>query len=343
VLQRAAPRPLTRELYAARLSRQIAASAASSVGRQDRSTSLFTGPYKLRCFVVVTAEYTQRVTTSTEKGNVLEAVVGAIEGYILRTNPGLSEKTFVIESKKVINVGGVHHEIDILVTIDLGKGYKSVFIFECKNWQDPVGKNEVIIFSAKIAAAQAQHGYLVAKSFTKDAYSQAENDRRMTLSLATEHDPLTVERPFGMHFPFQSLKEVELHLMGRGNTGETVSFDIDSCNVRLLGSPINLREYTVTWGNQAAAEDANSFRSERVPEGEYERTAKVQRDFAPGELIADDLDIEHAELSVRYTLTVARPPIISHFEVKMRGRVLTFAPVRFRDDVTVQMRLIQPE
>jgi hypothetical protein len=57
------------------------------------------------------------------------------------------------------NLGGVHYEIDIFVTIDLSNGYKSVFIFECKNWQEPVGKNEVIVLSEKIAGAQAQHGY----------------------------------------------------------------------------------------------------------------------------------------------------------------------------------------
>ena len=57
------------------------------------------------------------MTTSAEKGNVLEAAVAAIEGYILRTTPGLSQKTFLIESKKIINVGGVHHEIDIFETV----------------------------------------------------------------------------------------------------------------------------------------------------------------------------------------------------------------------------------
>ena len=105
----------------------------------------------------------------SEKGDALEAAVAAIERHILGTSPRLSEKTFLIESKKRIFVNGVHHEIDIFVTIDPGGGYKSVFIFECKNWEDAVNKNEIVIFAEKVAAAQAQRGFFVAKSFTKDA------------------------------------------------------------------------------------------------------------------------------------------------------------------------------
>jgi hypothetical protein len=64
--------------------------------------------------------------------------------------------SFLIESKKIINVEGVHHEVDIFVTIDLGNDYKSIFIFECKNWQDTVRKNDVIVFTEKISAANAR-------------------------------------------------------------------------------------------------------------------------------------------------------------------------------------------
>jgi len=53
------------------------------------------------------------VTTSQEKGNALEAAVLAIEERILRTSPNVKEKTYLIESKKLINVAGVRHEIDL--------------------------------------------------------------------------------------------------------------------------------------------------------------------------------------------------------------------------------------
>jgi hypothetical protein len=53
------------------------------------------------------------VATPAEKGNALEAAVAAIEHHILSTSPALREKTFLIESKKIITADGVHHEIDI--------------------------------------------------------------------------------------------------------------------------------------------------------------------------------------------------------------------------------------
>jgi hypothetical protein len=78
------------------------------------------------------------MTTSNEKGNALERAVATIERHILSTSPHLAKNTFIIESKKIISVGGVHHEIDIFVAIDSAPGYKAVFLFECKNWVDAV-------------------------------------------------------------------------------------------------------------------------------------------------------------------------------------------------------------
>jgi hypothetical protein len=287
-------------------------------------------------------EYTLGMATPVEKGNALEAAVAAIEAHILRTTPGLGENTFLIESKKTIKAGGVHHEIDVFVTIDLGNGYRSVFIFECKNWRDPVGKNEVIVFSEKIAAAQAQHGYLIGRSFTKDACFQAEKDSRVILSTAVEHDPLLAERPFEFHFRIQALEHVEVSLHRRGSRGELALLDIDTSCATHLGNLVNLREYILNWGNQAASEDARSFRSERVPEGQYPRTAHSKREFVSGDLVVDNADIERAELSARYTVRVVRPALISYFEVKSRGRVVSFAPVQFNANATMQTRLICP-
>ena len=62
-----------------------------------------------------------------EKGRELESVVHAIEAVILESSPALREKPFKIETRKRINVSGVHHEIDIFVTVELAKGYASIF------------------------------------------------------------------------------------------------------------------------------------------------------------------------------------------------------------------------
>ena len=119
-----------------------------------------------------------------EKGHALELAVHAIEAVILASSPSLQGQPFTVERRKTVTVSDVHHEIDIYVTMGAAKGYESIFIFECKNWADPVGKNDVIILSEKIDAAVAQRGYFVAKQFTKDARAQAAKDPRITLLYA---------------------------------------------------------------------------------------------------------------------------------------------------------------
>jgi hypothetical protein len=104
-----------------------------------------------------------------EKGDELEDAVHAIEDTILKTAPGFAEGTFRIESKRIVSLDGVRHEIDLFVTAALPSGYDAVFVFECKNWEEKVGKNEIIIFSEKVRAANAQKGFFVARAFTKDA------------------------------------------------------------------------------------------------------------------------------------------------------------------------------
>ena len=88
-------------------------------------------------------------------GQDLERSVEMIERLILQSSSGLSEATFRIRNRVILAVGGVHHEVDVWVDIDHGRGYDSIFIFECKNWKGnrKVGKNDIIVFSEKIKAA----------------------------------------------------------------------------------------------------------------------------------------------------------------------------------------------
>ena len=138
--------------------------------------------------------------TSLQIGDELESTVHLIETAILKRSPSLKENTFKIEAKKIISVEGVRHEIDVYVEVDLGKGYKAIFIFECKNWQGKVGKNDIIIFSEKIDATQAQNGCFIAKSFTKYAMAQAKRDSRVTLIPATEHNADETPVPFDFSY-----------------------------------------------------------------------------------------------------------------------------------------------
>jgi Restriction endonuclease len=266
-----------------------------------------------------------------EKGNALEAAVASIENHILATSPGLREKPFLIESKKIISVAGVRHEIDILVTIDVGDGYKSVFIFECKNWEEAVGKNEIIVFSKKIDITQAQTGFFVARSFTKDAECQAALDKRIKLLIAEERDPTTAPLPYGFHglliTPVDGGCATTFYVRGRSHS-DLRDLDLKTANAKLYGNTIDLREYLCKWAEAVAQKDALSFRSERFPEGIYQRMTRATRDYLPSELVLNGRDIERVETCVKYNATIVRPQVISYYEVKTRGRVVSLGPIQ---------------
>ncbi len=66
------------------------------------------------------------MVTPKEKGDALEAAVAAIEEEILKKSPASAAKPRV-EKKKIIEVGGVRHEIDVYITIVLaGKEFWKV-------------------------------------------------------------------------------------------------------------------------------------------------------------------------------------------------------------------------
>jgi hypothetical protein len=262
--------------------------------------------------------------TPLQKGNALEQVVEAIETLILHSSPNVKEKTYRIESKKHINATGVRHEIDLLVTFDLGPGYTSVYIFECKNWREAVGKNEIIVFSEKIDATQAQRGFFVAKSFTVDAKAQADKDPRMELIIAAEHDPANTILPFGLQYTFLKALHVHVLFTAWGSTGQTtVKWDPSQSPVMLNGTPMNMMDQLSLWSNETMNESMLTFASGTLSEGTYQREGKSERKFAEGELTVNDAPIEKIAITVQFEIFLVRPAVKSHFEVNGRGRVIS--------------------
>ncbi len=270
--------------------------------------------------------------TPQQKGNTLENAVRGIENLLLSLSPSLQKETYKIESKKIISVGEVRHEIDVFVSVDLGSGYKSVFIFECKNWKDPVGKNEVIIFSEKIDVCQAQWGCIVAKTFTSDATNQAKRDARIKLFHATEHD-VSLPAPFEFFIRLPRFTKVLIGLKPRGTTAASfTSVKFDDARVLLMGLSLTMRELFELLGKPTCTEDLFGSMRDAVPEGTYSRTVRHERTFNPGELYVNEQDIAVAVFDVEYEVLVKRRAIISHFEVETRGRFLEFEPMQVGED-----------
>src|SRR5260370_13954927 len=146
------------------------------------------------------------------KGSDLEKAVELIQNAILTASSPPKEKAFTIERRKIIIVAGVRHEIDVWVEIDAGKESRTVFIFECKNWQDKVGKNEIIIFSEKIKVAQAKRGFFVAPSFTSDAEAQCRLDPGMERLVSREASTLFSSLPVPVYVVIQNVERTALSL-----------------------------------------------------------------------------------------------------------------------------------
>jgi hypothetical protein len=126
------------------------------------------------------------VTDNLNKGRALEKAVGIFQEIIIESDPRLKVADCSVETTKVVTVAGVRHEIDVLVKTLGSSAYESTCVFECKNWKKPVSKNDVIILGAKVQALSANRGYLVAKTFSKDAEAQAKHDPRLSLVPCTE-------------------------------------------------------------------------------------------------------------------------------------------------------------
>jgi hypothetical protein len=290
--------------------------------------------------------YYLRVTSPQsphEKGNILQDAVLSIERHILHTAPQLRNKNFTIEAKKIINSEGVHHEIDIYVAVDSAPGYAAVYIFECKNWKDAVGKNEIIAFIEKISCSNAAHGYFVATTFSKDAMAQAEKCTRLTLFTASENDPVGLAIPGEFHTTVNIMKRMEVELRQRGSKPDAKFdlFDVNTVKAELNGIPFSFPVAMRTFAEELAARDTLTFPSHRFPIGDYDRETVGTRVFPNGELQVNDKDIELLILRVNYTVSIYRPAIKWSFDIEKRGRVMSFEPVIMPDGSEFVSRIIE--
>lgn len=279
------------------------------------------------------------MATPAEKGDALQRAVRAVEEHILHTSPALKEKPFLIEDKKIVCVGGVHHEIDIFVTVDAAPGYRAIYIFECKNWKKAIGKKDMIDFSEKIDAVNAAHGYFIAKSFTKDARAQAKKDARITVLVATEHDPTGIPIPGELHLTVTTPKNLQVNAFKCNRSGDELK-PIEVQKAELHGAEIDFRDYIIKWADTAMSQDVLRIPSHRMTPGDYDRATTSARHFEPREFLLNGDDIEHMAIEMSYVFSVHKPPLISFFDIESRGRVLLLAPVAARDGV-FQMKIIQ--
>ena len=276
------------------------------------------------------------MSTSQEKGDLLEDVVESIENFLLSQNPGIQYHTLTIERKKRIVQDDVLHEIDLFVKIDMGNGYEAIYIFECKNWKNNVDKNEIIVFSEKIKATNAAKGFFIAKGFSSYAVSQAKKDTRIELAIANDN----LDK-----FPYATLvssfnsdvKHFDILLFHPGNN-ISIPVDLTTQSVTLNGEVIDLTHYIESLVNDFVArkygrsqidtnlkivESPENFTVEEpLNDGEHQFKDRVSFHFPDDvTLLLDDAKIGKIHTIIDHTVHIIPPVILWQYDVEKRGRV----------------------
>ncbi len=263
------------------------------------------------------------VTTSQEIGDALEEAVRLIEQTILQSTT--KDAIITIEPKKVIVAEDVKHEIDLFITIDLGKGYTAIYIFECKNWIKGVGKNPIIVFSEKINVARAQKGYFIAQRFGKHAIAQAKRDSRIELLTAsTELDALP-NFITSFHMVHETSSRTDLHFKIITNNPQDLEghTDTNMIRVRLNNEELSYQIFSQHIHDIVKNDVMNHEPTGRFSEGIYPYNRTRIFTYQSGELFIDELECRELEAHVTWEAQILYPKIVSQFDINTRGRIVT--------------------
>ncbi len=268
----------------------------------------------------------QPQSTASQKGIALEEAVRLIEQTILHNSPTAKFANVTIEPRKLVRVNGVKHEIDLYVTIDQGKNYQSLFIFECKNWERAVGKNEIVVFSEKINAVRAQRGFFVAKSFGKYAQEKAKLDGRIELLKAGI--VLDALPPFidSFHYVHDTILHTDISLKCLTDDPQKLgklSFT-DESKVKFKGEGLLLKEFSQRVQSIVESEYMNHEPTETYKEGSYHYDVTKALQFDPSELFVDGYECRELTARVQWESQIIRPKLVSQFDIQNRGRVISF-------------------
>jgi hypothetical protein len=260
------------------------------------------------------------MSSSGEKGDALEGAVRAIETAILRNAPGYAEGTFTIEGKKILRIADVRHEIDVYVIATLAPKYEAVFIFECKNWKDKVGKNEIIVFSEKIRVSRAQRGFFVAAEFTADAEAQTAQDPRMELLKAIELNPDTLVVPAGFHSIHVGQTTAEVWFRAEATSEKPgVTLDIPNAHLVLDGIEVDAHAHLQALISASRDKRMNSLPSGAMEEGIHKVAFTGAEEYEAGRATLNGRTVIAIEVDGSTDVVINRAVVVSAYEVEARS------------------------
>ena len=268
------------------------------------------------------------------KGKDLEDAVRLIQGIIFEGNPALARARIEMKPRHIVFVKGVKHEIDLYVEIDLGDGYRLIYIFGCKNWSKKVGKREIIELSEQIKATGAQRGISIATDYTRYAKAQAELDNRLELRCVTTEgvslQSLT-DKNFHLTKIIDSGSKLGAKYLRKGSVEYNPIKNKRAFGFRVYkenGEIVTLGKILTDICHRAADEKFKSIRTDLWESGYHNDCLTAYYKFPPGGLTFVDSDVVFTRLKISwsYRVFISKPTIQSIFEFEETRRV---AKLRF--------------
>jgi hypothetical protein len=240
---------------------------------------------------------------SPPKGKDLERAVRLLQEALLQNDSALKGGKFTVEVNKILVLNRTRHEVDVYVVTNPGTQYESVVLFECKDWNKSVSKNEVMNLKEKVDLLGANRGILVAHNLSKDAesllagynrirFQRCSQDFRQLLGLDilhTVHDPVRILASVTSRTPNQTLPPNFLHGICRWRD-----------RISLFEAVARQRV------DRLVFEDQRQSAARYSTESEHWFEAHEVLDFDVGEFFIGEVEIARLQMSVAYFVSVMK-------------------------------------
>jgi hypothetical protein len=257
--------------------------------------------------------------TSKAKGDELEVAVQKIEASILDGYPSLRGVPARIERDVRFNQDGILIQIDVLVRTDPDTADEALHIFECKNWRNAVGSEEVQKLDSRRNYLKAASATLVCCSYTKRAASYARKVGIRLLRASEDLVPLMVEATYFTYENLDGRFDIQFwdgsHLIPpRLALDDECDFHGAKCSMRSLADQL--------MGHIARTAGADP--RSRLP-GSHTGKASVRATFARGELRILEFDVAWIDIRTDYLVTITQTSSVRRLGVESRGGIVEAA------------------
>jgi len=278
-------------------------------------------------------------------GRRLEDAVTAIERTILTSSPEFAGAEIRVEPRQWFCPDGEKIDVDVYVSVGKDPMYGSIFLFECKNWNEKVGPEPIVYFGRKIELLNATRGFFIAKRFTRYARNTAKKYPRMKLLLCNETIDPIVEFP-NFHSLDPKLISTKAEIAGSWNQEQADLIGDRPASKLMLTSgegTISLEEFTRSRGINIANEDSQREGTGLWPSGYYDRTYNRTYQFDEGTVTLERISCSSITVYVDVQIIIRRSVAKIQIGVASRGRAILFEDWEMVEGMMVRMTMVKED